>query len=70
METNTMTSYAAVTHWAIGIWLCARRLNQGRFLWANASLGMQMSMARERLDPHVLGVPWQRVEAAGVITVV
>ncbi|MDQ0036632.1 transposase [Variovorax boronicumulans] len=28
-----------LVHDGIGIWLCARRLNQGRFLWANASLG-------------------------------
>ncbi|MGJ7567773.1 IS66 family insertion sequence element accessory protein TnpB [Variovorax sp. GB1R11] len=59
-----------LVHDGIGIWLCARRLNQGRFLCANASPGTQMSMARERLDAHVLGVPWQRVGTAGVITVV
>ena len=59
-----------LVHDGIGIWLCARRLNQGRFLWANASLGMQMAMTREQLDALVLGLPWQRVGAAGVITVV
>jgi transposase len=58
-----------LVHDGIGIWLCARRLNQGRFLWANASLGTQMAMTREQLDALVLGLPWQRVGAAGVITI-
>jgi transposase len=54
----------------IGLWLCARRLHHGRFLWANASLGTQTAMTREQLDALVLGLPWQRVGAAGVITAV
>jgi transposase len=29
-----------------------------------------MAMTREQLDALVLGLPWQRVGAAGVITVV
>jgi transposase len=59
-----------LVHDGIGIWLCARRLNQGRFLWANASLGSQMAMTREQLDALVLGLPWQRIGSAGVIAVV
>lgn len=59
-----------LVHNGIGIWLCARRLNQGRFVWANASQGKQMTMTREQLDALVLGLLWQRVGAAGVITVV
>jgi transposase len=59
-----------LVHDGIGIWLCARRLNQGRFLWVNANLGTQMAMTREQFDALALGLPWQRVGAAGVITVV
>ena len=59
-----------LVHDGLGIWLCARRLHQGRFLWANAGLGPQMAMTREQLDALVLGLSWQRVGAAGVITVV
>ncbi|MNV55955.1 IS66 Orf2 like protein [compost metagenome] len=44
-----------LVHDGIGIWLCARRLNQGRFLWANASLGTQIAMTREQLDALLLG---------------
>ena len=58
-----------LVHDGIGIWLCARRLNQGRFLWANAHLGAKMAMTREQLDALVIGLPWQRIGAAGIITV-
>jgi len=59
-----------LVHDGIGIWLCARRLHQGRFLWADASLGAQRSLSREQFDALVLGLPWQRLGEAGVITVV
>ncbi|WP_440532690.1 IS66 family insertion sequence element accessory protein TnpB [Variovorax sp. YR566] len=59
-----------LVHDGIGIWLCARRLHHGRFLRTNASLGTQMAMTREQLDALVLGLPWQRLGAAGVITLV
>lgn len=57
-----------LVHDGIGIWLCARRLHQGRFLWANAALGAHMALAREQLDALVLGLPWQRLGDAGAIT--
>ena len=45
-----------LVHDGIGVWLAARRLNQGRFTWV--------------LDALVLGLPWQRIGEAGVITLV
>ncbi|MGJ7568727.1 hypothetical protein ACSFBM_33070 [Variovorax sp. GB1R11] len=39
----------------------------GRF---DKSLGSQLVMTREQLDALVLGLPWQRIGSAGVITVV
>ena len=59
-----------LVHDGIGIWLCARRLHQGRFHWADVRLGTQRSLSREQLDTLVLGLPWQRLGEAGVITVV
>lgn len=50
-----------LVHDGLGIWLCARRLHQGRFLWANIALGVQMALSREQLDALVLGLPWQRL---------
>lgn len=57
-----------LVHDGIGTWLCARRLHQGRFLWANTALGAQMALSREQLDALVLGLPWQRLGDAGAIT--
>jgi transposase len=54
----------ALVHDGIGIWLCARRLHRGRFIWANSSAGLQVSLSNQQLDALVLGLPWQRVEAA------
>jgi transposase len=66
-RTNRMKVFV---HEGTGIWLCARRWNRGRFLRANARLGTQTAMTREQLDALVLGLPWQRVGAARIITVV
>jgi len=57
-----------LVHDGIGIWLCARRLHQGRFLWADASPHAQRSLSREQLSALVLGLPWQRLGEAGVIS--
>ena len=53
----------------IGIWLAARRRHVGRFIWPGGSAGAQQSITREQLDALVLGLPWQRVGEAGVISV-
>lgn len=52
----------------IGVWLAARRLNAGHFVWSNG--GDQVSLSREQLDALVLGLPWQRLGDAGIIRVI
>ena len=60
-----------LVHDGIGIWLCARRLHHGRFLWASTGLGTtSMAMTREQLDALVLGLPWQRLGEASAIRLV
>jgi transposase len=59
-----------LVHDGIGIWLAARRLHQGRFVWPNSNLGTQLSLTHAQLDALVLGLPWQRIGEAGVISVV
>jgi transposase len=58
-----------LVHDGIGIWLAARRLHQGKFVWAS-DCDTHCSLERVQLDALVLGLPWQRVGQAGVITVV
>jgi transposase len=58
----------ALVHDGIGVWLAARRLNAGRFVWPQE--GHTLALTRVQLDALVLGLPWQRLGEAGVITVV
>ncbi len=53
-----------LVHDGIGIWLCARRLNRGRFIWANVCSGLQVPLTSQQLDTLILGLPWQRVADA------
>ena len=62
------TRLKVLVHDGIGIWLAARRLHQGRFVWPGGA-GAQQSITREQLDALVLGLPWQRLGEAGVISV-
>lgn len=57
-----------LVHDGIGIWLAARRLHQGRFVWPKEA-GPTLSLSRPQFDALVLGLPWQRVGEAGVICV-
>jgi transposase len=56
-----------LVHDGFGVWLAARRLHQGRFVWAAAG-AHQLELTREQLDALVLGLPWQRMGSAGVIS--
>jgi len=59
-----------LAHDGIGLWLCARRLYQGRFVWpVNAGSG-QIEISRAQLDALVIGLPWQRVGVDSVIALV
>ena len=57
-----------LVHDGIGVWLAARRLNQGKCVWPRDA-APTLTLTREQLDALVLGLPWQRIGEAGVITV-
>jgi len=57
-----------LVHDGIGVWLAARRLNQGRFVWPKDT-AVSVGLTRLQLDALVLGLPWQRVGEAGIIRV-
>lgn len=59
-----------LVHDGIGIWLCARRLHQGRFIWPLPGGGPQLTISQAQLDAMVLGLPWARIGNAGIITMV
>ena len=59
-----------LVHDGIGIWLAARRLHQGHFVWPSVNAGVQASLNRAQHDALVLGLPWQRIGESGIITLV
>ena len=58
-----------LVHDGIGVWLAARRLNRGRFLWADGVCGAHVALDDEQWQALVLGLPWRNVGAAGTISV-
>ncbi|BAP88734.1 IS66 Orf2 family protein [Burkholderiales bacterium GJ-E10] len=59
-----------LVHDGFGLWLCARRLYQGRFVWAGMDGTGRASITRAQLDALVIGLPWQHVGAEREITLV
>jgi transposase len=57
-----------LVHDGIGIWLAARRLNAGKFVWPKNGRAV-LTLSQPQFDALVLGLPWQRIGEAGVITV-
>ena len=57
-----------LVHDGIGVWLAARRLNCGKFVWPKEA-STTVSLSRAQFDALVLGLPWQRVGEAGIIRV-
>lgn len=57
-----------LVHDGIGVWLAARRLNSGKFVWPHDVTGT-LSLSRPQLNALVLGLPWQRVGEAGIIRI-
>ena len=58
-----------LVHDGIGVWLAARRLNSGKFVWPQDA-GPTASLSRAQFDALVLGLPWQRIGEAGIIRVI
>ena len=58
-----------LVHDGLGLWLCARRLHQGRFYWGRAEQGRTLALNPEQLQALVQGLPWAWVGESGVIRV-
>ena len=48
---------------SFGLWLAARRLHKGRFVWAPLREGEPLGLSQEQLNALVLGLPWQYARA-------
>jgi transposase len=59
-----------LVHDGIGIWLAARRLNQGKFVWPAPGVNRHHQLCTEQFNALVLGLPWARIGDEGIITVV
>jgi transposase len=58
-----------LVHDGIGLWLCARRLHQGRFSWVSEGTDTRLSITHEQLAALVIGLPWQRIGENATIRV-
>lgn len=56
-------------HDGLGVWLAARRLNRGPFVW-NHSAGPAYSISADQFAILVMGLPWQNIGAAGAIRII
>ena len=56
-----------LVHDGFGLWLCARRLHRGGFIWASMREGVAVALTTEQLQALVVGLPWQRLSGASAI---
>jgi transposase len=54
----------------LGIWLAARRLNRGHFVWTDAQGDAAVGLNTEQWDALVKGLPWQSFAADHAIRVI
>lgn len=50
-----------------GIWLAARRLHQGKFIWSALRTGNAVALDAQQLQALVVGLPWQYAGSDHVI---
>lgn len=48
-----------LVHDGQGLWLAARRLHKGKFVWSALRQGDALSIDNEQLQALVVGLPWQ-----------
>ena len=63
------TRMKLLVHDGFGVWCATRRLNQGRFVWPDASVPLQpRTLTQAQFNALVVGLPWQRLEQLQAIT--
>lgn len=56
-----------LVHDGLGLWLCSRRLEQGKFHWAQVYQGEIINLSAEQLQALIQGLPWQRIGVEKVV---
>lgn len=54
----------------LGIWLAARRLNRGRFIWTDGTSALTVALNAEQLQALVTGLPWKTLAHGQEIAIV
>ena len=54
-------------HDGVGLWVVARRLHRGKFIWSALREGSAIALNEEQLQALLIGLPWQR--AGGAVTI-
>ena len=58
-----------LVHDGFGLWLVARRLHQGKFVWSQTWQGQPLKLSIDQLRALALGLPWQHAGAEQRINV-
>ncbi len=66
---RSATRMKVLVYDGFGIWLAARRLNKGRFVWTDGQSAVAVAMNAEQLAALVVGLPWQTLADDHVIAV-
>jgi transposase len=56
-----------LVHDGFGLWLCARRLHRGGFIWASMRESAAVALTAEQLQALVVGLPRQRLNVVAAI---
>lgn len=67
---RSSTRMKVLVYDGVGIWLAARRLNKGRFVWANGQTAIAVPLNAEQLQALVIGLPWKTLADDHEIAVV
>lgn len=59
-----------LVHDGLGLWLCARRLHQGRFAWLESTAAPQRAITQGQWQALVIGLPWQRIGETSAIRMI
>ena len=65
------TAIKVLVYDGAGLWLCNRRLQQGRFSWPHGdTAGAPLTITPAQWDWLIAGAPWQHLSSPSHITVV